>query len=395
MGFVMRVCFRRTNTTADSARRWTILWFVPILVVLLTAGCATQGRDERPSSKSNQFTFPTRSYEDAKLTFTSVPDLFNWNIAYPQPGWENAMDWFLGGMKKEGPAFMLNAGDIMDARWWNDAEQIRKRTREYWGGFKKRFEDKNIDVYIAPGDHEYGDDRGLRMMHLTPVFAEQFANIFDMPRNGPDHKKGRAYSFERKNLAVVTVDTFEKSGDHLAMTVSGKQLDWLDRRLQSYDEKDFVIVQGHVPVLGPVRSKNSSANMLEDGPDSAFWGTLVEHDVDLYLSGEHHRITALKQDGIWQVVHGALWGTQNDVNYLRGIVFGNRLRIELFRFPVRYDGGYIGNHPHRGPKNRPRDTVIIPDRVKKNGPERAGVLEIETGDDGNHTTKATGVFSGK
>ena len=43
---------------------------------------------------------------------------------------------------------------------------------------------------------------------------------------------------------------------------------------------------------------------------------------------------AKKRDGIWQIVHGALWGTQTDVNYLRGSVYPDKLKLELFRFPV-------------------------------------------------------------
>lgn len=343
-------------------------------------------------SEAQAFEFPT-SEDDANFHFTSVPDLFNWNIKYPQPGWEDAMDWFLDGMKKEGPAFMLNAGDIMDARWWSSREQVIWETNNWWGGFKQRFEDKNIKLYIAPGDHEYGDDQGLRKMHLTPVFAEQFTRIFDMPKNGPEHMKELAYSFTKDNLAVISVNTFEDAGDRLSMTVSGKQLEWLEEQLKKHQDKEFVIVQGHVPVFGPVASKNSSANMLEGGADTEFWKTMVEYGVDAYLCGEHHRVTAKERDGIWQIVHGALWGTQTDVNYMRGSVYDGRLKFELFRFPVEYSGGYINeDHPHRGETNRPHQIVSIPETVRKDGPNSVGQLIIEAGENGNKTVKATGEF---
>jgi hypothetical protein len=352
---------------------------------------AEEHKGTKASETSERFEFPT-SRKDATFYFTSFPDLFNWNIGYPQPGWEEAMDWFLGGMKKEGPAFSLNAGDIMDARWWSNEEEVRRKTHQYWGGFKKRFEDKEINLYIAPGDHEYGDDQGLRIMNLVPVFAQQFSTIFDMPRNGPAHKKGLAYSFAKDNLAVVSVDTFEDAGNRMSMTVSGKQLEWLKKTLEEYQDKEFIIVQGHVPVFGPVRSKNSSANMLEGGPQSEFWKTMVQYDVDVYLCGEHHRITAKQRDGIWQIVHGALWGTQTDVNYLRGSVQPGKLTLELFKFDVEYSGGYLGDHPHRGEKNRPRENVSISSDAMLNGPSLVGTLVIESSPSGNKTTKATGVF---
>lgn len=342
--------------------------------------------------EDEKFIFPT-SENDASFRFTSFPDLFNWNVRYPQPGWEDAMDWFLTGMKKEGPAFSLNAGDIMDARWWSTPEQVRRETEVYWGGFRKRFEDKDIRLYIAPGDHEYGDDQGLTKMHLAPVYGEQFAAIFDMPRNGPEHKKGLAYSFEKENLVVLSVDTFEDAGNRMSMTVSGDQLAWVKKELARFADEDFVIVQGHVPVIGPVASKNSSANMLEGGRESAFWQTLVEHGVDVYLCGEHHRITVGKHDGIWQIVHGALWGTQTDPNYLRGSVWDDRMELELFELGVENGGGPLTDqHPNRGGKG-PSAEVDIAESTLRHGPQSLGKIVLEAAPDGARTTEATGIFA--
>jgi hypothetical protein len=352
------------------------------------SGKDDEGKAVRPAGS---FEFPT-SKNDADFQFTSFPDLFNWNIRYPQPGWEKAVDWFLTGMKKEGSAFSLCAGDIMDARWWTSEEEVRRETAAYWGGFRKRFDDKGIDLYIAPGDHEYGDDQGLRKMNLAPVFGEQFTAIFDMPRNGPPHKLGRAYSFSRGSLAVISVDTFEDAGNRMSMTVSGKQLEWVEEQFEKYKDKAFIIVQGHVPVVGPVKGKNSSRNMLEGGRESAFWRTMVEHGVDVYFCGEHHRITAKQHDGIWQIVHGALWGTQTDLNYLRGSVWDDRLELELFGFDVEYGGRRLTDqHPHRG-NGGPWSEVTISDATLRGGPESLGRLVLEAAQDGNRTSTATGVF---
>ena len=365
-----------------------VLISIAIFCGYITKIQANSGNNNSESS----FDFPTTENK-ANINFTSVPDLFNWNIKYPQPGWEDAMDWFLGGMKKEGPDFMLNAGDVMDARWWNSKEQVLNMTNEWWGGFKKRFEDKDIEIYIAPGDHEYGDDQGLSKMDLNSVFAKQFVSIFNMPKNGPENMKGLAYSFTKGNVAVISVNTFENAGGHLSITVSGEQLRWLEEQLQKYQGKDFIIVQGHVPVLGPVASKSSSANMLEEGAESKFWKTMVKYGVDAYLCGEHHRITAKKYDGIWQIVHGALWGTHTRVNYLRGSVFDNSLKLELFRFSVEYSDAFIqADHPHRGPTNKPHKKVWVSNKTRAEGPKSVGELIIEKRENGNITTRATGEF---
>jgi len=254
-------------------------------------------------------------------------------------------------------------------------------------------EDKGIEIYIAPGDHEYGDDQGLKRGANVRVFGEQFEKIFDMPMNGPSGHKGRAYWFRENNLVLVTLDTFEDRGDHFGYTVGKKQLDWLDQTLKDCDDSDFVIVQGHLPVIGPVKSRNSSASMLEKGENSELWKIMVKHGVDAYLCGEHHRITIKKRDGIWQLVHGALWRTQTDPNYLRGVVTPDEMSLELFEFTVEYEGGYIGDHPHRKPKNRPREKVRISRNTLENGPESVGRLVIRKGPEGDKTdVLTTGVF---
>jgi DNA repair exonuclease SbcCD nuclease subunit len=327
------------------------------------------------------------------IRFTSVPDIFNWNISNPQPGWEDTLDWFFDRLKNEGPDFTLVAGDIMDARWWENAEQVRRKTEQYWGGFIKRFKDRDMTVYVAPGDHEYGDDGGLARGDIARAFGKEFSRQMGMPDNGPTGHVGRSFFIRQGNLLVITLDTFEDAGKRFAYTVGEEQLRWMDQVLTDHHDAQFVIVQGHLPVVGPVKSKNSSASMLRDGTDSGLWKLMVRHNVDAYLCGEHHRITVKKQDGIWQIVHGALWGTQTDLNYMRGNVHDDKLTLELIEFDVEYSGGYIGDHPHRGTRNRPRERVKRTEETKAQGPRVSGTLVIHATADGkNEDAKVTGWF---
>lgn len=48
--------------------------------------------------------------DEGAIRFTSAPDIFNWNISNPQPGWEATLDWFFTRLAEEGPDFHLNAG---------------------------------------------------------------------------------------------------------------------------------------------------------------------------------------------------------------------------------------------------------------------------------------------
>ena len=316
------------------------------------------------------------------LRFTSVPDIFNWNISNPQPGWEETIDWFFDRLQKEGADFTLNAGDIMDARWWDNKEQVQKKTEEYWLGFKKRFDERGMTLYVAPGDHEYGDDGGLKKGDIARAFGEQFTALMDMPRNGPTNHIGRSFFVRKNNLLIITLDTFEDAGSRFAYTVGDEQLAWMEKTLMANQDAEFTIVQGHLPIVGPVRSKDSSRSMLEGGTNSHLWKLMVKYGVDVYLCGEHHRITVKKRDGIWQIVHGALWGTQRDLNYLRGTVRRREMKLELLEFDVEYSGGYIVDHPHRGPKNKPREAVILTDKTQNEGPRLTGTLVLLSGPDG-------------
>ena len=336
---------------------------------------------------------PVQESRTENIRFTSVPDIFNWNISYPQPGWEETLDWFFDHLQKDGPDFTLNAGDIMDARWWEDEAQVKKKTEEYWSGFKKRFDDRKMTVYVAPGDHEYGDDGGLKIGHIARAFGEQFTRLMGMPKNGPANHIGRTFSVRKDNLLVITLDTFEDQGKRFGYTVGKEQLAWLEKMFQANADAEFIIVQGHLPIVGPVRSKNSSASMLKGGTDSDLWKLMVKHGVHVYLCGEHHRITVKKQDGIWQIVHGALWGTQTDLNYLRGSVRPTEMTLQLLEFDVDYSGGYIGDHPHRGAKNKPRENVTLKAKTKSDGPRVTGTLVLSANPKQPvAVTKATGWF---
>ncbi|WP_197431262.1 LamG-like jellyroll fold domain-containing protein [Halorubrum sp. CBA1125] len=315
-----------------------------------------------------------------RFRFVSVPDMFNWDIPNPQPGWEDAIDWFLDRIKDEDPSFVLNAGDVMDARWWDDETQVETLCDQFWGGYKDRFDERNLPLYVAPGDHERGDnDWGSHKLSLVPAFEESFVDIFDPPMNGPPNKQGLAYYFVESDVLFVTVDTWEQDGGSWSLSVTGDQLDWFEGVLADHQDVDHVVVQGHVPVVGPVDSEYSSALMLDGGQSSAFWQTMVDYGVDAYLCGEHHAITTKQVDGIWQIVHGALWGNSSDLNYLVGTVQDNRLVLELKEFLVDYSGGTLqtksaelGNR-----SGGPSAEIAITDGSKQNGPQTVETIVID------------------
>lgn len=70
---------------------------------------------------------------------------------------------------------------------------------------------------------------------------------------------------------------------------------------------NWVIVQGHTLIAGPVHHRNSSQLQYDGGTDSALWQSMVKGGVDVYLCGEVHDQTVSVRDGIVQIAHGSLF----------------------------------------------------------------------------------------
>lgn len=313
------------------------------------------------------------------FSFSSFPDFFNWDIPYPQPGYEAAITWFIETMKTQGAEFGLVAGDLMDARWRSSPGQARQHALAYWGGWVSRMENHDFPCYVVPGDHERGDNPVKP--ELVPAFERAFREVFGMPGNGPSSKEGLAYYFTKGDTLFVGVDTFTLQGRSVKWAVEGEQLAWFRQVLADHQDVAHIIVQGHVPVLPKVSHRRSSKIVLAGGKGrkTAFWKAMVEGGVDVYLCGEHHDITVTRRDGIWQVVHGSIWGGLSPVNYLLGRIDGDTLRLELKEFPLTFSGDEIW-HLNRAVGRRPQETVTVPAAVKRDGPASVGTL-VRRGDE--------------
>ena len=58
-----------------------------------------------------------------------MPDFPNFDIAYPQPHWEEAIPaGYLTQVRKERPDFVLVAGDLVDGHYWDSREQLKHLT---------------------------------------------------------------------------------------------------------------------------------------------------------------------------------------------------------------------------------------------------------------------------
>ena len=323
--------------------------------------------------------------------FVSIPDFVNVDLTYPQPGWEDTLDYVLKAVKAEDPEFVLVAGDLVMGRW-PDKESIKKYAAIYYPAWVKRMQDHDLKFYTAIGDHEIGDNpwRGDKAS-LVSYFKRQFQKYLQMPLNGPLRMRGTAFYFVHENTLFIAADVFEKGeGPQGAIVpkVTGAQLEWFEQVIADNPGVEHIVVMGHTPILGPVRKESSSGLMLEGGRESPFWQAMNKHGVDLYLCGEVHAITCTRADDVLQIAHGGLFGYNPKVNYLVGTVSGDQIKLELKEIEIVNSGEKLWQVGD----NRPHETVSITDEIKQRGFTIVGTATLDKAAVGKTLTDATGFF---
>jgi hypothetical protein len=313
-------------------------------------------------------------------TFISMPDFLNADIGDTrassrwEPGDPNsinasyrlALDVVLDEVQAEAPSTVLVAGDLVEGHWGVDVENtgifgptstfeqkkqaVSRAGDLYYSQWKKRFTERGLTVFPAVGDHEIGDNpwpsNGFkrRAFHtFKSVWAKHFAGTrYPLRPVGTPWEKTAYAVYLTPDVLLVSVDVFVRIPDNgdsntggVTASVRGGQLAWLDGLLASTTAK-HVIVQGHTPVLGPVRLARSSGLMHEGGGESPFWQTLERHDGRIlnivYLCGEVHDVTAHAEGGVIQIAHGnGIIAGSGPFNYLEGRVYPDRLELEVKR----------------------------------------------------------------
>ncbi|WP_343905220.1 metallophosphoesterase family protein [Nocardioides aquiterrae] len=329
---------------------------------------------------------PVRPVGPADYTFLSAPDFMNADVADVSglPTWHRGLpnswnssyaqmvDTVLDTFQAEGPDDVFVAGDLVEGHWGEDADRtgifgpartnaqrkaaLKRTASFYFSQWRQRFEARGLPVLAALGDHDIGDNpwAGGRhaadnrfKLHQVQTFKRAFfekvmaaARLGNRPP-GPAH--GTAFAtYVAPEVLLVTVDVFRSTRRDVVTELDPQQLRWLGRVLAAANRRgtDWIIVQGHTPVITPVRTYGSSAMSYTGGTRSAFWKVMVKNRVDLYLNGEVHDISVRRADGITQVSHGGTlqMATPNGrgaTNYALGQIYGDRLWLRDNRFAPR------------------------------------------------------------
>ena len=243
-----------------------------------------------------------------------------------------AMDRVLDDWARRDPKAVLVAGDLVDGRWGRDQHRtgnfgpvssvedqrlaLKRAARTYYPQWRHRFAGHGLQVFPAVGDHEYGDNPWpAPKRRIASDFKDMFGRYFTRRGNGSprfsDRPRGphefTAYAWRpTPDIQVVSIDVFDITPQRARIGLDRQQRTWL-RDVLGRAKKDHVrwtIVQGHTPVVGPVRSRASSGLMYPRGRHSDLWRLMRKGGVDVYLAGEVHDVTATTRDGILQLAHG-------------------------------------------------------------------------------------------
>ncbi len=336
--------------------------------------------------------------KERSWTFVSIPDFLNADTTYPEPGWEAAIDYVLKSIKRRQPEFVLVPGDLVQGHW-KSPEKIAKYSRMFYTAWLERMQAYNLPFYAAIGDHEIGDDPWKRKakVKLVPRFKQAFKEHFKPPMNGPEHLKGTAYFIVHRNVLLISLDPFEKAprksnnGRVVRPKVSAEQVGWLRKTVETHPEADHVIVMAHPPIITPVKKRHSSGLSIVDGTSSKLWRTMTALNVDLYLCGEVHAVSAREADGLLQVAHGSIMGHAQSMNYLTVEVLPERLNLTIRRIPLKKRGNRLWQPGRRA--GRPRQVVRIPRKARARGFKVIGEVTVHTGGRKPVIRNPTGVFA--
>ena len=378
------------------------------LAVALAAGsCADSSaspvaRDRAPGHPTRQMVnawfLPSVADEVPDYEFVAAPDFLNqdvgdlrvlksWRRGDPNswtPQLQQGITRFLDEIQALDPGSVLVPGDLVEGHWGRDDDRtgvfgpvrtvrekeqaIRRAANFYYSTYEQRFDIRGLTLHAALGDHDIGDNDWDNRTPWTRfkrseigLYKEMFARHFTRTPSGkpryPHRPVGTAWEDTAyavhlsPDVLLVTLDEFHRRDGDVHLEVRGGQLAWLRHTLRQAraDGVPWVVVQGHNPVLMPVREKSTSGGHIEGGRRSALWRTMSRYGVDLYLNGEVHDTTMRQADGVTQVSSGGLLYTGN-ASYLVAKVYDDRIELDARRLEGVRGGGKLWQTT--GPRTR-------------------------------------------
>jgi hypothetical protein len=379
------------------------------------SGSSTDSEDSgNIISGSDSTLLDSKTHAKEHWKFVSMPDFVNRDVPWPEPKLDGILGFILDSIKAENPEFLLVLGDMVNGRWWMPddialtnkfvydpvipdertlelrRDHLRKMAKLFHSGWVKRMKAHGLSFYVGVGDHELGDDPWIGIKKpLVRDFEDAFRNYYKMPLNGPAGKKGLSYSVIRDNCLFIIVDPFEQEENgEVRVQVSQDQLEWIAQVLkETKDSVRFRIVGTHTPILKTGIQFTASSRLTLPGETQApLWQLMKKYDVDLFLCGEYHSISCQESDGILQVVHGALMGFSQFMNYLIVTVTPDSLLLEFKEIET------VLEKPEGKPDRLSR-IARISEAQLTHKPESIGTMSIDKSSGKKVFAGRTGIFN--
>ncbi len=386
----------------------------------MAAGCLSSGAASSTAHETVRMDSRTQTHAwqppaDADTTpnyeFVAAPDFLNqdvgdlrklrtWHRGDPNswtPDLQHYIDAFLDEIAATKPGSVLVAGDLVEGRWGRDvtgsglfgpahteaqrAAAVRRAARFYYPTYVQRFRSRGLTLHAAIGDHDIGDNDWndaspwkTFKRHKLPLFKQMWARYLTRTPGGKPRYHDRPFRTSFANTAyavhlspdvlLVSIDEFHRRNRDVHLEVTGGQLAWLRKTLKKARAQHvpWVIVQGHNPVLWPVRTNSSSGGHVEGGRKSPLWRTMARYGVDVYLNGEVHATTMRRADGITQISTGGLL-YKGQATYMVGTVFDDRIEFDVRELPGKPAGGKLWQttgyrtRSHTHPTGRPSVSI--------------------------------------
>jgi len=281
--------------------------------------------------------------------------------------YETALDTVLSDWASKQPDDVTVAGDLVDGHWGVDPDNlsifgpvqtpeerraaVRRAGNLYYSQWAARLAEHGLtNIHPAMGDHEYGDDGWPRWkLNLSTTYRDVWASHFTKSPDGrplfEDRPRRSAHEFSayawrpRPDVQMVTLDEFTRGTTGMLLQIDRQQRHWLVRVLRKAraDGVRWVVVQGHLPILGPVRMGASSGLQYADGAQSALWRIFAKYGVDIYLCGEVHDVTAIQRNGVLQLSHGGIFQVGRS-NYLLADFYASHVDLNVYDYDFREVG---------------------------------------------------------
>lgn len=110
------------------------------------------------------------------------------------------------------------------------------------------------------------------------------------------HSRNTNYIFKHKGYVFIVMDGSKQYFQSTNGYYGKKELDWLDKKLDKYKEKDIIILQ-HFPLL------DSKSNWLDTAKKENYLDVLSKHkNVKIIISGHYGDNNEIKKDGIYHII---------------------------------------------------------------------------------------------